>query len=370
MLNELGIYIHIPFCTSKCFYCDFNSYSGKEDCFDRYFESVISELKGKKECFVDRTVTTIFIGGGTPSCVSPYFIEKILNYISDNYSVGNSCETTIEVNPGTISKEKLEIYRKCGINRISMGVQSMDDDILMAIGRRHTSSDVYSSYDEIFKVGFTNVSADLIFGLPDQTMEIWKDTIDEVLQIGVNHISCYSLKIEEGTLFYDMELSLPSDEVEREMYYYAREQLRENEIIQYEISNFAKKGFASKHNINCWKGREYIGIGAGAFSFYNRERFHNAFSIEEYINNPVETYIDEKLTNDEVLKERVILGLRLIEGVDVLELEKTFKVDVINCFKDILNKLEEKDLISYNSEYIKLTEKGMDFANLVMSEFI
>lgn len=351
-----SIYIHIPFCKQKCLYCDFNSYCGKEELVDSYIDALKKEIKSYNLSFFN----TIYFGGGTPSFIDERYIGEILNLLEFD----DSTEITLEVNPGTVSKEKFEAYRNFGINRISIGLQATQDSILKEIGRIHSFSDFESTYNLARECGFNNISVDLMFGLPNQTLDDLKESLEHIIFKNPEHISCYSLILHD-----DIFDNLPDDVVEREMYYYIVSRLREAGYFQYEISNFAKKGFESRHNLCYWNQDEYIGVGAGASSYVNGVRFKNVSEIEKYIlNNKRE--IEEVQGFDDKLNEYMILRLRLLEGVSIERFKERFNIDVLEKFKDKLERLVKTGLLEISDTNIRLTNKGLDFANIVWEEFV
>ena len=307
--KELGIYIHIPYCKRKCSYCDFISYTDNK-LEDEYINSIIKELK--KYSLEEYDITTIYIGGGTPSYIKSENIVKILNTIKEelkntqNPTSFEDIEITIEVNPGTTNKEKMNDYRKCGINRISIGLQTTNDVLLKKIGRIHNYNDFLETYKNAQNAGIDNINVDLMLGLPEQKIQDLKDSLEKVINLNPNHISVYSLILEEGTPLEKMvkenKLLLPDEEVERQMYWYVKNTLELHGYNHYEISNFSKKGKESKHNLNCWKQKEYIGIGVAAHSYLNKIRYSNTIKIEKYIENIKKleevTNIDEEIKNN------------------------------------------------------------------------
>lgn len=375
--NELGIYVHIPFCAGKCFYCDFVSFAGKEKLILEYVKAVQKEIIKESKEHTSSKVTTIYIGGGTPSFIDSKYIVEIVSKIKDNYKVDPNAEITIEINPGTVSKEKLEDYIKCGINRVSIGLQSTDNKLLKQIGRIHTYEQFLVTYELARNVGFKNVNIDLMLALPNQTIEILEDSLNKVIGLEPEHISVYSLILEEGTKLYDLvesgETKLVDEDVERKMYWQVKNILEKNRYSHYEISNFAKMGYESKHNLNCWEQKEYLGIGAAAHSYYNKKRYSNTDNIEEYIKNINEgksiKTIHEVQTVEDEQKEYMLLGLRKIEGVSISKFKEKFIQNPIYIFRKELNKLVEEELIEVDIDSIKLTNKGLDFANLVWEKF-
>lgn len=381
-MKELGIYIHIPFCKKKCNYCDFISYSNKDGIILKYIESLKKEIERsiKLTNSEEYIVKTIYIGGGTPSFINSESIIEILKKIREKYIIDKDVEITIEVNPGTVTEQKLCDYYNSGINRLSIGLQSDNDEILKTIGRIHTYSEFLNTYKLARKVGFKNINVDLMLALPNQTVEILENTVNRVVKLNPEHISIYSLIIEEGTKLEKQissgELTLPDENTERIMYHLVRKVLNENEYIQYEISNYSKIGFQSKHNTDCWSQKEYIGFGVAAHSYINMERFSNITKIEEYIenieNDNIENnyIINEKQNKISQMKEYMMLGLRKIKGVSITEFEQKFNQNPIYLYRIELNKLVNEELVEVDGDNIKLTIKGLDFANLVWEEFI
>ena len=378
-MEELGIYIHIPFCKQKCFYCDFCSFANKNEMQGKYVETVINEIKNitHKEKY---TVTTIYLGGGTPSILNSDYIKSILQEIKSSFEILDDAEITIEINPGTVNEEKLKKYKEYGINRLSIGLQSANDKILKKIGRIHD----YKQFEETFfyarKCGFKNINVDLMIGLPTQAVEDVKQTLEKIIQKNPEHISVYSLIIEEGTiiekLINENKLQLPDEETERIMYWTVVNELKENGYNQYEISNFSKKTYESKHNTNCWKQKQYIGLGTSAHSYLNKKRYSNTNNIEEYIKNIQENNISknitihEEQTEESTMNEYMLLGLRMIQGININEFKQKFKIDPTIKYKETLEKLQKENLIQITKTSIKLTKQGIDFGNIVWEEFI
>lgn len=374
--KELGIYIHIPFCKSKCYYCDFISYANKCNKIEEYIDQLIKQIDEYN--FKKYNVTTIYIGGGTPSFIDEKFIQKILEKtrksIDGNETKFENIEITIEINPGTINKNKLEIYKKAGINRVSMGLQTTNNNLLKQIGRIHTFEQFLKGYKQVKQAGFENINIDLMIGLPNQTIKDLKTSIDEVLKLDPSHISVYSLIVEDGTklqkMIEDKILELPDEELERQMYWYVKNKLELNGYNHYEISNFAKENKESKHNLNCWEQKEYIGLGISAHSYLNGVRFSNSGYDENEKWDYKNKNIEEEQTEDEMKKEYMLLGLRKIEGVSIQKFKEKFMDNPIYIYKKELEKLINQDLIMIDGDWIKLTRKGIDFANMVWEEFV
>ena len=377
-IRELGIYIHIPFCKKKCNYCDFVSYSDKCNEIDKYIKCLIKEINNFD--FSNYKVTTIYIGGGTPSFIESKFIKQIMNIIFKKIQKNNNIEITLEANPGTVTKQKIQDYKEAGINRLSIGLQSTQENLLKEIGRIHTFNDFLEVYKNAEESGFKNINVDLMLGLPNQTIEDLKDSLKKIVNLNPNHISIYSLIVEENTHISNLiekgDLQLPDEELERNMYWYVKNFLELNGFNHYEISNFAKKGKESKHNINCWEQKEYIGFGLAAHSYIEDTRFCNISNLEKYIenieNNDFDSnkIIEETQTVEDKKKEYMMLGFRKIEGVSISKFKEKFVDNPIYLYKEKLNKLVEEGLIEITLDNIKLTSKGLDLANLVFEEFI
>ena len=378
--KELGIYIHIPFCKKKCYYCDFISYQGKSEQIEKYIESICLEIENwKKNTNIKQyNVTSIYIGGGTPSYIEPKHITKILKHL--NEFINQNVEITIEVNPGTVINSKLEKYKEAGINRLSIGLQETHDDLLKTIGRIHTYEEFLNTYNWARGAGFKNINIDLMLGLPNQTIQDIKESLEKVLKLKPEHISVYSLILEEGTKLEKQiekgNLSLPDEELERAMYWYVKNTLEKNGFKHYEISNFAKEDAKSKHNINCWNQQQYKGFGIAAHSYIEGVRFSNTASLEEYIENiSKEDYIQnirihERQTQDIMKKEYMLLGLRKIDGISITEFKNRYKENPLFIFREELNYLVEQKLIIIGGDKIRLTSKGLDLANLVWEKFV
>ena len=388
VIEEMGIYIHIPFCKQKCYYCDFISYSKKDCLIESYIKALCQEIKyGLIELKNSKTnykITTVYIGGGTPSYIESRYIKDILNIIYKETKTLkielDNPEVTIEVNPGTITESKLRDYKNIGINRISIGLQTANNKLLKQIGRIHDFEQFIETFNLAKKVGIKNINVDLMLGLPNQTIQDLKDSLEKVLQLNPEHISLYSLILEENTPLYNMinkkELQLPNENIERNMYWYVKDTLELNGYNHYEISNFAKKGYISKHNVNCWKQKQYRSFGTAAHSYVNNVRFSNIENLEQYIKNiengnfKKNIMIHEKQKLIDIKKEFMLLGLRMIDGISIQEFKTKFQENPIYNFKNELQKLNDKQLIEVDGDRIKLTNKGLDLANIVWEEFV
>ena len=374
--KEIGVYVHIPFCKQKCYYCDFISYCNKDNLIDDYVKAVKKEIRMQN---IQSQITTVYIGGGTPSYIDSKYIVEIIEEIKKK-NLSKRPEITIEVNPGTVTKEKLKDYRRCGINRLSIGLQSTQDEILKEIGRIHNFEQFLETYEMARKVGFKNINVDLILRIPNQRIKDLKDSLEKIIKLQPEHISVYSLIVEDGTPIANKiekgELELPDEDTERNMYWYVKNTLELNGYIHYEISNFAKKGRESKHNMNCWKQNQYFGFGVAAHSYRDITRYSNTEKIEEYIKNVMTERLDRNRIIHEIQKEYdaekeyMLLGLRKIAGVNISEFKLKFGDNPIYLFRNELKKLTDEGLIIVDDDFIKLTNKGIDLANLVWAEFI
>lgn len=378
-MRKVGIYIHIPFCKQKCFYCDFVSYCDKTKFIDRYIDCLKKEIESKSnknEIVID----TIYIGGGTPSIIDVKLIIEVLESIKENFNVEKEAEITIEINPGTVNEEKLKLYKEEGINRVSIGLQSTNNDLLKMLGRIHTYEEFLKYFNMARNIGFKNINVDLMLGLPSQTLDDINKSMKRIINLKPEHVSVYSLIVEDGTkLARDVEngkLILPEEEIERNMYWKVKQTLENNGYIHYEISNFAKKGYESKHNMNCWSQKEYLGFGASAHSYFKSMRYSNIEDVEEYIDNISKGKIEQNKkvheiqTVEDSKKEYMLLGLRKIDGVNITEFKNKFVDNPIYLFKKELSRLACEKLIEIDENRIKLTDKGLDLANIVWEEFV
>ena len=403
-MNGLEIYIHIPFCVKKCDYCDFLSAPADLETKEKYVEALINEIKLNKNKMSEYVVDTVFIGGGTPSLLEENQISKIMSVLRDNCNMSENPEITIECNPGTITESKLWEYKKRGINRISFGLQSANDQELKSIGRIHNYAGFLESYNLARKCGFDNINVDLMSALPGQTLKSYEETLNKVVRLEPEHISAYSLIVEENTLMYDRVNKaqikginiLPDEESERKMYYLTNNILRSNGYRKYEISNYSKPGKECKHNIGYWQRKEYLGFGIGAASLYKENRYNNISDINKYIevltNNIKENSINnvgnssevenqvnllnsivknlQQLTERDRMEEFMFLGLRMMEGVSMEKFERYFGKPYMEVYGKVQKKMEDKRFLINDNGYVKLTEFGIDLSNYVMSEFL
>ncbi|MFA5341675.1 MAG: radical SAM family heme chaperone HemW [Clostridia bacterium] len=374
MNKDLRIYIHIPFCKSKCNYCDFNSFAGMDHLFKPYFKSLVTEIALYSNELRGRKIDSIFIGGGTPSHVDAQYIYDVL----DCFKFDENCEVTIEVNPGAIGYRNFVQYKQMGINRISFGVQSFCDRILLYMGRVHNRSTAINNIHECKASGFNNINADLIFGYPKQTLENYEESLNVIKSLELPHVSCYSLSLEEGTLLDNMVkkgvMPYPDEKLDRLMYDHSIKSFQKAGINQYEISNFAKSGFECRHNIGYWQRDEYLGFGISAHSLYCNTRYNNTDDIHQYISllNRYEKPVEQSdvLTQQEIVSEYIILRLRMNKGLDTAGFKNEFGIDFEQKYQQKLETLLKKGLIDKSSSSYFLTRFGMDVANKVFVEFI
>lgn len=362
-MNELELYIHIPFCVKKCNYCDFLSAPAQAQERQSYVESLCERIRSYAETMKAYHVVSIFLGGGTPSILESRQIKAVFEAAYDSFRVDRDAEITLEMNPGTVTEEKLLVYRELGVNRLSIGLQSADNRELKRLGRIHTYEDFFSTYQMVRRAGFQNVNIDLMSGIPCQMLESYERSLCLAAKLEPEHISAYSLIIEEGTPFYERYSGgkhaeeLPDEDTERKMYVRTKEILETYGYHRYEISNYAKPGFECRHNLGYWNRVEYLGIGTGAASFINHRRWTEG-------ETPVE------LTPQEEIEEFMFLGLRKMEGVSRADFKKNFGQEIEIYYKDIIAKLTKQNLLVEKGGMLYLTERGIDVSNYVMSEFL
>ncbi|MFS8500668.1 MAG: radical SAM family heme chaperone HemW [Caldicoprobacter sp.] len=377
-MRQLGVYIHFPFCARKCHYCDFPSYQGMERWMQPYLEALCREILEWKEKVRDYAVKSIYLGGGTPTLFSGEQIARLLEICFNSFNVQKNAEITVEANPGTVDMADLFALRSAGVNRLSIGLQAWQDRHLRFLGRIHSSSDFVQSIMYAKEAGFENINVDVMFGLPSQTIEEWLETLEKVCSLKIQHISMYSLKVEDGTPLHrwyeEGKFSLPSQEEDRLMYYKGREYVKRFGLRQYEISNFAIPGKECVHNLIYWHNEEYIGCGSGAHSYFNDERFSNTSDVEEYIRavtdgTPKINY-RERIGEENERFETIMMGLRLVEGVNKQKFKARFGKDIEFYYGKAIRKLVEQGLLIDDEVSIKLTEKGMDVQNVALLEFM
>lgn len=368
-MRPLEIYIHIPFCISKCKYCDFKSAPSCSKERSDYVESLCEKIRSYEEFAKAYRVVSIFIGGGTPSILDATQMKDIFKVVKEIFELTDDAEITVEMNPGTVTMEKLEAYRECGVNRLSIGLQSVNNHELKALGRIHTYEEFLETYQMARKTGFDNINIDLISAIPHQTVESWQSTLHTVCDLKPEHISAYSLIIEEGTPFYERygegehEDELPTEDDERQMYHDTREILASYGYERYEISNYAKPGYECRHNLGYWGRTEYLGIGVGAASLIGNQRWSQGDSLSE------EPEVEE-LTRENEMEEFMFLGLRKIKGVSDAEFADIFGVKMQEVYGEVIASMKAKGLLEEADGFVKLTEAGIDVSNYVMSEFL
>lgn len=378
MYQELELYIHIPFCVKKCAYCDFLSGPADHEHKRKYLDALLKEIQSykKNQQISDYIVTSIFFGGGTPSIFPGEWICQIMDAVRETFTLTADAEITIEANPGTVDEEKLNLYKEAGINRISFGCQSADNEELKRLGRIHTWEAFLDSYAMARTYGFDNINVDLMSGLPGQTVSSWEETLKKVIRLEPEHISAYSLIVEEGTPFYEMadKLNLPDEDAERTMYERTGEMLKKHGYEQYEISNYAKDGYACQHNIGYWTGRAYLGLGLGASSLFEEKRFSNTDDMTEYLeqSHQIETLRRDimMLTKENQMEEYMILGLRMNQGVSEAEFEKRFKISIDTVYGEILNKYEQSGHLQRKQGRVSFTRKGISVSNPILAELL
>lgn len=371
--RPLEIYIHIPFCIKKCAYCDFLSAPAGEEVQKAYVDALLREMRGAVSLSETYEVTTVFLGGGTPSILRSSQIGELLALLKEQYSIREHAEITMEANPGTVDAEKLKGCREAGVNRISFGLQSADDRELRALGRIHTWEQFLESFHLARQCGFTNINVDLMSALPGQTVESWRETLRKVLELGPEHISAYSLIIEEGTPFYEIygdhpEL-LPSEEEERQMYYDTREILRAHGYERYEISNYARKGYACRHNLGYWDRTEYKGFGLGSASLLENMRTSNQTELSAYLNGEWNG-TSEILTEQAIREEYFFLGLRRMDGVKVGRYRAHYGALIDKLIRQGLLEAAPDASADPDRERVRLTDKGIDVSNYVLAQFL
>ncbi len=369
----LELYVHIPFCVRKCQYCDFLSGPSDEETKDRYIEALLKEIRAAEHT-EDYEIVSVFIGGGTPSALKAEAIASIMRTLQEQFFFCEDAEVTIEANPGTVDLKKLTIYRNVGINRLSLGLQSTDAEELKLLGRIHSYEEFLKSYEWAREVGFSNINIDLMFAIPGQTGEAWRQHLYQVAELNPEHISAYSLIIEEGTPFAEQNLDLPDEDTEYQMYEDTAEILERYGYRQYEISNYAKQGYMCRHNAGYWQRREYLGFGLGASSLYGGMRFSNTHQMQEYLKesrNPDQIRQDVTvLSRNEQIEEFMFLGLRMTEGISEKKFEENFDVRLMDVYGDILQKYEETGFMEHIETKWRLTRKGIHVSNHILADFL
>ena len=377
--QPLGLYIHIPYCIHKCGYCDFNSHPIKQDEMNHYIDALVAEMKHYAKTYSNTNIIrTIFLGGGTPTTLTVYQLERILKECVSEFTVASDAEITIEANPATIDIEQLKSIRQTGYNRISIGVQSFDKAELKLLDRAHGPEEIHSTVDRARKAGFDNLSLDLMFAVPNQSLSSWESNLNKALEKNPEHLSTYNLTIEQGTAFSKLQsngkLIMPDDNHQLELYKRTIERLTKKGFHHYEISNFARRGKECKHNITYWENKNTLGLGAGASSYMNGTRFKNINLPAHYIRQVKEKKIavehSETLEPRQAMGETIMLGLRLLQGISIHQFEKRFQISFINLFRNIISALKEKELVIIEKDYLRLSQKGLFWADSVTLEFI
>jgi len=368
-MKKISIYVHIPFCISKCYYCDFASKgnANRED-HHKYLKALQKELKSKKEYVKNFEIDTIYIGGGTPTILDAENLKYLFSILKKNFNIKEDVEYTIEANPETITREKLEIMKDYKINRMSFGLQTTNNKMLEEIGRVHTYEKFKDSYF-MAREYVNNINIDLMFSLPNEKMEGLEKDIYEFLKLSPEHISTYSLIVEEGTKISKMNI-VQDEDLDRNMYEYVKKALKSNGYKHYEISNFAKEGKESRHNNNYWLQNEYLGFGLAAHSYFDNVRCSNTYNINEYLNGDFAKRECEAIGEKEKIEEFMFLGLRMLDGVSKADFENKFNENIMDIYENEIIKLSEEKLIVCDGDKIKLTDKGIDLSNYVFGAFI
>lgn len=375
-MNKTELYVHIPFCVKKCNYCDFVSFACSEEAKEAYFESLYRQINIKAEFTGKKTVDSVFFGGGTPSIVDSKYLVKTLDLLREKYDILPEAEITMEMNPASASFAKIKDYRGAGINRVSIGLQSANDNELQILGRPHRFKDFLQTYDEVRKAGIDNINIDIMSATPGQTMESYRNTLKEVRRLSPEHISAYSLIIEENTPFYDVygngktgPYPVPDEDTEREMYYVTKEVLEAAGYNRYEISNYAKPGYECEHNKGYWTGKDYVGFGIAAASLIDGKRYQMHRGLDEFIKGDFSEE-EEILSIQDKMAEFMFLGLRMTVGVSAEEFKRRFDKSIEAIYGDKLNKLTNQGLMEYSNGRCFLTERGIDVSNVCMAEFL
>lgn len=376
-VSPTSLYVHIPFCRSRCFYCDFTTYVAPRPEVDAYVSFLTREFE-QLSSQTDKPLQTVFFGGGTPTYLDAKQLSDVLSSLRGNFSILPDAEITMEANPGTVNEEKLSVLREFGVNRLSFGAQTFDENLLMAIGRTHDTEAVFKSVELARSHGFRHINLDLMFGLPEQTMESVSRAIDAVTSLGIRHISAYWLKVEPGTPFHRWQeqglLPLPGEDAEADMYDFVRETLRQRGFIHYEVSNFAMRGEEALHNLVYWHNEPYLAAGVGAHGYVRGKRYENVTLLTDYAKILTKGQLPVADTHmvspAESAEDTMMLGLRLLEGVGLADFEERHGVSLLPLFEAPIGRLTDQGLIELVDERLRLTEKAWPIANLVFEEFV
>ncbi len=370
MKKELGLYVHIPFCRRKCAYCDFPSYAGRESAMEAYVDRLTAEMKERSQ--PDAVIATLYLGGGTPSLLPPDLMDRILWELRSHFVFLPDAECSCECNPGTVTEAFLRVLKKGGVNRLSFGAQARQERLLRMLGRIHTWEQVRESAAMARQQGFSNLNLDLMLGLPCQTLDDVEETLRSALDLSPSHLSCYGLIVEEGTKMHDMvesgQWALPDEETERDMYELCRSVLARHGFQQYEISNFALPGYACRHNMDCWRRKEYIGLGCAACGFLNGVRYRNPVSLEDYLAGGSRS--ETVISPEDARFESVMLGLRMTEGVSEEAFFRMHGAALWDVYGEKLQKSLRAGLVVRENGYLRLTRRGMDVQNQVLVDLL
>ncbi|MCD8511965.1 MAG: radical SAM family heme chaperone HemW [Bacillus sp. (in: Bacteria)] len=373
-----AVYVHVPFCEQICHYCDFNKFFLANQPTDDYLSLCEKEISNTLDQFPPEKIKTIYVGGGTPTALSTMQLKKLLTDLKNYFPIATDYEWTVEVNPGSADEEKMAMLKEVGVNRLSIGVQTFDRELLKKIGRDHQPEDVEKTIVMAREAGITNLSVDLMFGLPGQTLELWQSTLNEIVQLPIAHVSAYSLKIEERTVFYHQwqkgKLSLPGEDKEGDMYEMLQRELDKGGFQQYEISNFAKPEKESRHNLTYWNNESYYGIGAGAHSYLSGTRRINHGPLPKYMESMRNTGFPYRevhpVPRKEQMEEEMFMGLRKLSGVSYNSFRKKYNVDMEQVFPEVIQTLSSKGLLVKEDNSIRLTKKGLLLANEAFEQFL
>lgn len=370
MNKPKAAYIHIPFCSHICYYCDFAKVFLEGQPVDDYLDALIEEFRS----YHITSLKTLYIGGGTPSVLEPEQMKKLLSALTENLDLSVLSEFTVEANPGDLSEEMVEVLANSPVNRVSLGVQTFNNKLLKKIGRVHTEDQVYESIEKLRANGFDNITIDLIYALPGQTMGMVIEDLDKLLALNLPHVALYSLILEDHTIFMNRQrrgiLRLPNEDKNADMYEYIIKRLTENGYEHYEVSNFGKPGYESQHNLTYWDNAEYYGVGAGASGYLDGVRYKNHGPVHHYIEEKNKRVHEEFLTSKEQIEEEMFLGLRKKSGVSVAEFEQRFGIDFDKLYGKVVEEYISRGLLKENREIIQLTDKGFELGNEVFSEFL